>query len=173
MTEIILTGAPGAGKTVLIGALERAGHPVVAEAATDVIALGQAEGVARPWEAPGFIAAIMALQQQRQAQPFAGPVRFHDRSLVCTHALARFIGVPVPEALEAAIAAARPRFADRVLFVGLLGFITPTAARRITLEEARAFEAVHRDSYRRFGFDIEDVPPGPIEARLAQCLGRV
>ncbi len=33
----VLTGAPGAGKTVLLHALAREGHAVVAEAATDVI----------------------------------------------------------------------------------------------------------------------------------------
>ena len=41
MHRYILTGAPGAWKTVLLRALERAGHAVVEEAATDLIALAQ------------------------------------------------------------------------------------------------------------------------------------
>jgi len=34
----VLTGAPGSGKTALLGALRERGHAVVEEAATDVIA---------------------------------------------------------------------------------------------------------------------------------------
>ena len=65
MKRIILTGAPGAGKTVLIRELERLGHAVVEEAATDVIALEQARGTLRPHEHPQFIETIMQLQLMR------------------------------------------------------------------------------------------------------------
>jgi predicted ATPase len=46
MKRFILTGAPGAGKTVILRQLECDGFGVVEEAATDVIALGEALGVA-------------------------------------------------------------------------------------------------------------------------------
>jgi predicted ATPase len=39
MKRYILTGAPGAGKTAILRALERNGRVVIEEAATDVIAL--------------------------------------------------------------------------------------------------------------------------------------
>ena len=54
MPRYVLTGAPGAGKTAILRLLERAGHQVVAEAATDVIALEQALGRPEPWMRPGF-----------------------------------------------------------------------------------------------------------------------
>jgi predicted ATPase len=44
----ILAGAPGSGKTAIIRQLELDGFGVVEEAATDVIALDQARGVAEP-----------------------------------------------------------------------------------------------------------------------------
>ena len=44
MKRYVLTGTPGAGKTALLRAAEAAGYAVVEEAATDVIALGQAIG---------------------------------------------------------------------------------------------------------------------------------
>jgi len=50
----ILTGAPGAGKTAILRLLEASGYPVAEEAATDVIALGNALGSAEPWHDPGF-----------------------------------------------------------------------------------------------------------------------
>jgi hypothetical protein len=42
MPSYVLTGAPGAGKTAILRLLEASRHPVVEEAATDVIALGRA-----------------------------------------------------------------------------------------------------------------------------------
>ena len=66
MRRYILTGAPGAGKTSILQILAARGYPVVAEAATDVIAAEQARGVAEPWQDPVFIDKIIQLQRIRQ-----------------------------------------------------------------------------------------------------------
>jgi predicted ATPase len=166
----ILTGAPGAGKTTLIQALAARGLATVAEAATDVIAVEQAQGVPEPWTRPQFVETIARLQVARQAEAdgLGLSPQFHDRSVVCTHALAVFLEVPVPDVLSAAIVAARAAgaFERTVFLIETLGFVTPTAARRIGLAEALRFEAVHVESYRRFGYDLLSVPAGPVEARL-------
>src|ERR1700733_6264051 len=101
MPRYVLTGAPGAGKTAILRALERAGRPVVEEAATDVIALEHALGRAAPEDDPGFLAKITALQRARQLDraPDRDQLVFFDRSPVCTLALARFLGRAVPAAL--------------------------------------------------------------------------
>lgn len=52
MRRFILTGTPGSGKTALLRRLEIDGHAVVEEAATDVIALRQAEEIDEPWREP-------------------------------------------------------------------------------------------------------------------------
>ena len=62
MKRVILTGAPGAGKTALLRRLEIAGYGVVEEAATDVIALAQARGVEEPWRNQRFTDDILHLQ---------------------------------------------------------------------------------------------------------------
>ena len=132
--EFILTGAPGAGKTVILRALEAQGIDVVEEAATDVIALDQGRGIDESWRRPQFISDIMQLQLLRAARTATGPVRVADRSLVCTLALAEYLGHPVPQALIESIEAmvATGQYERQVLFVELLGFITNTAARRIS-----------------------------------------
>ncbi len=173
MKRIILTGAPGAGKTVLIRELERLGHPVVEEAATDVIALEQARGNLRPHEHPQFIEAITHLQVLRAKNVTAGPVQFHDRSVFCTVALAEFLGHLVPPALEQAAADARDRFEPQVLFVRLLGFIQKTEARQISWEDSVRFEAVHEAVYRRYGFALNYVQAADIDARTAAVLASV
>jgi predicted ATPase len=172
MQRIILTGAPGAGKTVLIRQLEADGFPIVEEAATDVIALEQARGVALPHENPDFIEKIARLQLQRQAAPADG-VQFHDRSLICTHALATFLGYPPPKLLTEAIAGVSGYFERRVFFVRLLGFIQNTEARRISLEDSRRFEAVHEATYRQFGYELDYVEPAGIDERIAYVRSRL
>lgn len=168
--EFILTGAPGAGKTLILRALEAGGMDVVEEAATDVITLEQGLGVAEPWQRPAFIEKIARLQLLRVERPMRGEVRVSDRSLICTLALAEYLGHPVPEMLVDSIASIVDRYERRVLFVELLGFITPTEARRISLEDSRRFEAFHVAAYERFGFELVRVPALPIEERVKFVL---
>lgn len=176
MSWYVITGAPGAGKTAMLRLLEYTGYAVVEEAATDVIALGQARGEPEPWTGPGFIDMIVALQQRRQAGAgrAAGPV-FFDRSPVCTLALSRFLGRVTPPALLAEVEriVAERRYHPAVFFVRLQGFVTPTAARRIGLAESLTFEKVHEEAYREFGFRLVDVPAGPLADRVALVLRQI
>jgi predicted ATPase len=56
MPAYILTGAPGSLKTAILRMLEDVGYPVVEEAATDVIALGNAYRAAPgPIVVPGAV----------------------------------------------------------------------------------------------------------------------
>jgi predicted ATPase len=57
-------------------------------------------------------------------------------------------------------------YQPQVFFVHLLGFITPTAARRITLAQSVSFQRFHRQAYRDCGFTLVDVPAGPLEDRV-------
>ena len=101
MNRYVLTGAPGAGKTAVIRQLELEGFSVVEEAATDIIALWQAKGIAEPWTHQGFIDAVVSLQQTRERRVAALPevAQFYDRSVVCTAALADYLGVTRPQSL--------------------------------------------------------------------------
>jgi len=67
---------------------------MVKEAATDTIAAQQALGVAEPWTNPLFIDDVAKLQRDRQIRASNQPddIQFHDRSVVCTTALAVYLG---------------------------------------------------------------------------------
>jgi predicted ATPase len=54
-----------------------------------------------------------------------------------------------------------------VFFVRPIGFCEPTPARRISYQDSLAFERVHEDEYAGLGFEIVDVPPGPVHERAA------
>ncbi|MFC7644092.1 AAA family ATPase [Streptosporangium lutulentum] len=158
------TGAPGAGKTSILRLLEATGHSTVGEAATAVIASGQARGEAEPWTRASFIDDVVALQRRRQTQAVAAAttVQIYDRSPICTHALGVYLGYPVSSALSAEIdRITRERIYERqVFFVRNLGFCEPTAARRISFEDSLKFERVHEESYRAFGYELIDIPVG-------------
>ncbi|GIJ66926.1 AAA family ATPase [Virgisporangium ochraceum] len=175
MRRYILTGAPGAGKTTILAGLRERGYPVVDEAATDVIARRQREGHPEPWTAPGFLDAILDLQLRRQRQPDTGPARVFDRSPICTLALARYAELPVPPALAGEVdrIVAEGFYRPTVFFVRLLGFVTPTAARRISFEQSVRFEGIHERVYREHGFELVEVPAGPLDDRVDQIDGYI
>jgi predicted ATPase len=177
MPRYVLTGAPGAGKTAILRALECAGQRVVEEAATDVIALEQALGLARPERNPGFLDKIVGLQRARQlaSAPDDRDLVFFDRSPVCTLALARFLGEPVPGTLAAELdRVLTGRLYERdVFFVRNLGFVTPTAARQIGLADSLEFEKVHEQAYAELGFRLTEVPAGPLAERAGLIAAAV
>jgi predicted ATPase len=177
MKRFILTGAPGAGKTSILRALAADGYAVVPEAATDVMTERLALAEAEPWADPLFIDRIAALQRHRRQAPVRPgvTVQVHDRSAVCTLALARHLGHPVPPVLaqEVAWATGDGSFDRWVFFVRLLGFIQPTAVRRISYAESQAFERIHEDCYRRLGFDLIDIPAGTVAERAAAIRGHL
>jgi len=173
LTHIILTGAPGAGKTVVLRQLEVMGHAVVEEAATDVIALAQAKGITEPHRDPSFIDAIVTLQERRRrAAAAADGTIFHDRSPICCLALAQHLGFPVSAVLaEALRAIAAERFyARRVIFIRNLGYIVNTEARRISFADTLRFEKVHEDVYRGLGYDLVYIEPADVEERARRIL---
>jgi predicted ATPase len=176
--RFILTGAPGAGKTAILRQLELEGFSVVEEAATDVIAAAQARGVDQPWLRSSFLDEVAKLQRDRQlgcraANPGRGPAfsrpQFHDRSAVCTAALAVYLDQPVTPFLAEELERLRREsiFERQVFFIRNLGFITATEARRITFEETLRFEKIHEEVYRDFAFELVYVGPGSVEERTA------
>jgi len=171
MKRFIITGAPGAGKTAIIRQLERDGFSVVEEAATDVIAAAQARAIDQPWTNPSFIDDVARLQRERQirASHQAEEVQFHDRSVVCTAALATYLGFPRSPLLTSELerVAQESIYEKRVFFIRNLGFVTPSEARRISFDETVRFEKIHQETYLQFGFELVAIDPGSVEARVS------
>ena len=174
MKRFILTGTPGSGKTAILRALEAEGYAVVEEAATDVIALAHARGDVEAWRSPSLIDDILTLQLCRLelAANLPNAIQFHDRAPLCTHALCVHLGYAVPQRLSDAIERqlAEHTYEKKVFFIENLGFVEPTPARKITFEDSLAFERVHEESYRRFGFDLIRIPAKALSARMADIV---
>ncbi|HEY2842304.1 MAG TPA: AAA family ATPase [Bryobacteraceae bacterium] len=176
MKRFILTGAPGAGKTAILRQLELDGFSVVEEAATDIIAAAQAQGT-QPWTHPSFIDAVAGLQKDRQVRASYQPdeVQFHDRCAVCTRALAVYLGYPVSPFLGGELERIKKEaiYQQRVFFIRNLGFITPSEARRISLEDTLRFEKIHEESYRDFGFELVSIEPGSLVERVGRIKAAI
>jgi predicted ATPase len=169
MPRYILTGTPGSGKTAVLRLLEIRGYAVVEEAATDVIALGNALGCAEPWHEPGFIDDVISLQRRRLEHAAAGRERavFFDRSPVCTLALSRFLGRETTGLLAGEVdrVLAERVYDKTVFFIRNQGFVQPTAARQISFEDSLLFERLHEQAYRDLGFHLVEVPAGALADR--------
>lgn len=167
MPSYVLTGAPGAGKTAILCLLEASGYLVIEEAATDIIALGHAE----PWHDHDFIDKVITLQQQRQESIRAArdtTVSF-DRSPACTLALSRYLGFTTSRLLDREVSRiiAEGTYEPLAFFIRNQGFVQPTPARQISFEESLAFERLHEQVYRELGFQLIEVPAGPLADRVA------
>jgi predicted ATPase len=185
MKRYVLTGAPGAGKTSVLGALRERGFPVVAEAATDVISRQQARGVAEPWQQDDFIDLIVALQRDRLGAAPSGALgaagvqpaatELHDRSALCTLALARYQERPETPLLAAEVArvVAAGVFEAAVFFIRPLGFIVPTAARRISYQDSLDFERLHEAAYLEHGFQMIEVGAASVADRAALIAAEI
>jgi predicted ATPase len=172
MKRYILTGTPGCGKTSIVRALELAGHFVVEEAATDIIALRNAQGITEPHTQASFIDDITNLQKQRQLRVagWESGIQFYDRSPLCTYALSRWLGVPITTTLADEMERIRVEgiYQQQVFFIENLGFCEPTQARRISFEDSIKFEKVHEETYFAFGYECIKVAPQELGGRVGQ-----
>lgn len=180
MNRFIFTGTPGSGKTAVIQALEKLGHTVVHESATEVIAQEQKMGNMRPWEQADFLDKIMVMQKIRLSKVKAD-LQFHDRSLFCVYALGRYLAesnhqrfMPSPKLLtEIDYCLKTTLYQNQVFFFENLGFIEHTDARKISYEDALIFEKIHLETYKQFGFEIILVPKQSIQERCEFILKKI
>lgn len=162
----VLTGAPGAGKTTLLEAASAAGLHISHEVAREL--LGTPGGMELRERNPlGFADAMLAahLREFEAARELSGPVVF-DRGLPDVVGFLNVSGLQVSGEIDAACR--HNRYCGPILRTPAWQDICRQDAERIqNWDEAAASDAAVTAAWKRYGYDVIDLPLAPIADRLA------
>jgi predicted ATPase len=172
---IVITGAPGSGKTTLIEALHQRGYARSIEAGRGVIQ-GQVsiDGSALPWKNPALFAELMLsweMRSYRVAEDSTGIV-FFDRGVPDILGYRRLVGLPIPE--HARKAAQTFRYHRRV-------FIAPPWREifRVDHERKQDFDEAMRtyhsmvETYSEYGYELVEILRASLEERVEFILDAI
>ncbi len=155
--RIILTGAPGVGKTAVLAAT---GLDHVGEPAREILA--EHPGADFPFEE--FVARLLD-RSIRKWEAAAGGTVVYDRGVPDCAAYARYFGV---DAAAADAAALRYCYHPEVLVLEPWEAIYTTDARRtMTFEMTVDFHAAIEEAFTAAGYTFVPVPRAPIAVRAA------
>jgi predicted ATPase len=171
----IFTGGPGAGKTTLLEALRMRGYLCIDEAARRVLHAEAASGgnATHDGDRAAYRDRMLALgiTDYRGVAETEWPV-FFDRGIPELSGYGNAPGQGDPEALTRAIAECR--YNTRVfLFPAWRAIYVHDDLRKHSFEHAVAVHAEVRETYRRFGYEIVDVPEVGVEERVAFVLATI
>ncbi len=164
--HLVLTGAPEAGKTTLLEAASNAGLATSPEVARGL--LSQPGGMAlRATDPLGFAEAMLAAHRS-EYERFAGhggPVVF-DRGFPDVVGFLDLSGLAVPRAVDEACR--RLRYIGRIWRAPAWRAIYRQDSERIqNFAEAVASDEAVTAAWRRYGYEVADLPFAPVADRLA------
>ena len=163
---MVLTGAPGTGKTTLIHALETEGFVVYHEVAREYIKRAQqGEDLPTPWtDLPAFTARVFEARtaQFERARQTGG---FLDRGVPDALAYLRHNNLEWP--VEMRQWCSQNRYHSPVFLAPPWREIFERDAERLEdFEEATAIHASLVTTWREFGYEVVEVPLGTVAERV-------
>lgn len=168
----VMTGAPGAGKTTLLEAAAAAGYATSPEVARRI--LQQPGGMdLRARDPLGFAEAMTAAHAREfeAAQRRGGLVLF-DRGLPDVVGFLDVSGLPVPAGIDRTVRALR--YAGPILRAPAWAEIYTQDPERIQdWDQAVASDEAVTAAWRRYGYDVTNLPFVPVDRRLAFLRDRV
>lgn len=173
--KIVLTGAPGSGKTTLVSALAERGEQVVPEAAIEVIsALVEEMGLQEQddWRRANpttFQERIFRHQTELEAMLDPSRRSFLDRGSIDGLAYLKMFNTPASEAFKAQLC---EQHYDLVIFIEpLLDLdLRRDSGRNDTPEEAQKLVQLLKEAYESNGYQVHSLPPLPVEERVDALL---
>ena len=175
--KIVLTGAPGSGKTTLIESLGELGEQTVPEAAIDVIqALVKEMGLSeqdewRRGDPLGFQQRIYRHQTELEAVLDPSRRSFLDRGTLDGLAYLEMFNTHAPESFKVELAA---HHYDHIFFIEPLNLddldLRQESGRNDSVEEAAKLVELLQAVYRNNGYTIHRIPPLPVAERVQYVL---
>jgi predicted ATPase len=168
----LVTGAPGTGKSTLVAALAEAGIETSAEVGRQIIREQVAAGGnALPWADEVAFAALMLPREiaAREAALATGGSVVLDRGVPDVIGFLAASALPIPPAFDRA--ARELRYNARVFLAPYWPaiFMTDTERPR-PAAYAEATDRVMRDTYRRYGYELVELPLASVAERVRFVL---
>ena len=168
----VLTGAPGAGKTTLLDAAAAAGLATSPEVAR--VLLQQPGGMElREGDPLGFAEAMLEahVHEFERHEGQTGQVLF-DRGFPDVVGFLDVSGLPIPNSVDAACR--RLRYTGPILRAPAWAEIYQQDAERIQdWEQAVASDEAVTAAWRRYGYEVTDLPFAPVAERLRFLQSRL
>lgn len=170
--RVVVTGGPGAGKTTLLAALMAKGYPCVPDSARAVIADRMRRGLSARPEPPQFAWEILRADIDRYREAPAERLVFFDRGIPDALGMLHELGLLTPA--DAGRYLSEFAYGRRVLVLPPWERIyTNDAERDQTFCEAVRVHGACCEWYLRCGFELVEVPQGPVEERCDFVLRNV
>ncbi|WP_128891446.1 AAA family ATPase [Erythrobacter sp. HKB08] len=168
--KVVITGGPGAGKSTLLDELARRGERVEPEVARAILQ-GQGGMALRADDPHGFAHAMLDAELASwQRAHSSGGLTIFDRGFPDIAGFLAVEGLDIPEAIE--------RICRDYRYDGPIFRAPPwrdiyrgDEERIQTWQEAVESDAAVSDAWRRFGYELIDLPLAPVEERVAFMLG--
>lgn len=166
--RIILTGAPGTGKTTVINLLRNRGFICIDEPAREIIAEQRAVGGLGVWERDTRLFIELLLSRSIKNYSLAsGELTIFDRGIPDCIAYAELAGLSLPHGVAAT---KQYRYEDVVIFPPWEDIYCTDDERTMTFKAARQFHEVLMKVYEKFGYRVWEVGSGSVEERAAWVL---
>ncbi len=177
--KVVITGAPGTGKTSIINGLEKNGFHCFHEIIRDMTSKAKSEGDATEFVSNPLVFVDDALQFNKdllhgrakhfdQSLDIEDPISFFDRGMPDVLAYMDFFGQPYGEEF---MEPCRTKRYDHIFIVPPWREIyTEDAERFETFEEAEKIHHYLLDTYAKFGYRPLEVPKDTISNRVAFIL---
>ena len=162
----VLTGAPGAGKTTLLGAAGAAGFQTSPEVARELLKAPGGMDL-RTRDPLGFAEAMIeAHAREFEAHVSAQGTVLFDRGFPDVAGFLDVSGLPIPDSVERACRTRR--YSGPILRAPAWAAIYVQDAERIQdWDQAIASDEAVTAAWRRYGYEVMDLPLVDVEMRLA------
>jgi predicted ATPase len=170
--KIVLTGAPGTGKSTIISALEKLGYTCLHEISRDIILEAREKGTEQLFLTEPLLFSDLLLkgreEQYHKATELEADVVFFDRGIPDVHAYMNYIGMDYPERFLTN--SKKNRYDYIFLMPPWEDIYTTDNERYETFEQSLAIHNHLLRTYNSLGYSVVEVPKGSVEKRTAYIL---
>ncbi|HBY67671.1 MAG TPA: ATPase [Flavobacteriaceae bacterium] len=170
--RIVITGGPGTGKTTLISELEKKGHNCLHEVSREVIRKAQKEGIEQLFLTNPILFSERLLEgrlrQYHEAESYNGELLFYDRGLPDVTAYMDYFETTYSEIFTKSCM--ENQYDAVFLLPPWKKIYKQDNERYENFEEAEKIHDALLKGYENYGYDVQSVPIGSVEKRLAFIL---